>query len=441
MSYQTIIRTDGFAFPQRTILQVVLILLSVWLHRVAWSQTVETTTSNGALTPEGWQENWTSFRGPGANGHAAAANLPLSWSVKQSKNIAWKTPIAKHGMSSPVVWNDRLFLTAADEESRDIYCIDTETGKRIWEHQVSHLPGAPDDGRLPEVLEEAGFAAPTVATNGQIVAAIFATGELVCVDMNGERIWAKHLGIPDNHYGHSSSLVCSPDLLFVQFDQKKDSRLFAFEIATGKQVWKADRDEMSWSSPILVENNGRAELILTDNKFVCGYAPKTGKRLWRVECLGGEVAPSAAYAGGIVFVAVENAAASAIDVGKHSDEPKVLWQWDESLPDSASPVANDKYVILPTAFGVVTCLDAKTGKVFWEHEFDNGFCSSPILMNDRVYIVDLSGNMHIFRAAAEFESIGGGDTGEPVYATPAFVGNRIYIRGLRHLYCVAAKEN
>lgn len=207
-------------------------------------------------------------------------------------------------------------------------------------------------------------------------------------------------------------------------------------MATGKLAWQVDRDQMSWSSPILVDNAGRSELILTDNKSVCGFDPQTGKRLWRVACLDGEVAPSAAYADGRIFVAVENSVASAIDISEHSQEPKILWQWDEALPDSSSPVATHDYVFLPTAFGVVSCLDAKSGKVFWEHEFGQGFCSSPILVKDRVYLIDLSGNMHIFKATKTFELLGKSDIGEPVYATPAFVGDAVYIRGLRNLFCV-----
>lgn len=156
-----------------------------------------------------------------------------------------------------------------------------------------------------------------------------------------------------------------------------------------------------------------------------------------MECLDGEVASSAAYANGIVFVANEGAAASAIDVS--SRERKTLWQWDESLPDCASPVANEQYLIMPTTFGVVTCLDVKTGNVLWEHEFDEGFCSSPILVSDRVYILDLSGIMQVFKLDDEFELLGAADIGEPAYATPAFVRDRIYVRTLDHLYCVRAK--
>ena len=208
-------------------------------------------------------------------------------------------------------------------------------------------------------------------------------------------------------------------------------------MATGKPAWEVDRDEMSWSSPLLVENNGRAELILTDNKSVCSYNPETGRRFWQVDCLDGEVAPSAAYGGGIVFAAVENSAASAIDIGNHKEEPKILWQWDESLPDSASPVANDAYVVMPTAFGVVTCLDSKSGKVFWEHELNQGFCSSPILVKDRVYITDLSRerckSSSLEKPSSNLENR---TLANPLMPRLNSSGDRIYIRGLHQLFCV-----
>jgi outer membrane protein assembly factor BamB len=383
---------------------------------------------------------WTNFRGPAANGLASHASPPLDWNAEDAKNVLWKTELTKHGMSSPVIWENRLFLTGADDLSRQIYCFETDAGKLLWQHDVDGVPGSPADGKLPEVLAETGFAAPTATTDGRYVAAIFATGELVCVNMEGARIWARHLGIPQNSYGHASSLISHKDLLFVQYDQKDNSKLLALDLATGEHVWHVKRGVISWSSPILVDNKGRLELILTNCKAVDSYEPKTGKLLWHVECLGGEVAPSAAYADGIVFVASEHSTASAIDVGNHRSEPKILWQWDETLPDAASLLAADDYLIVPTGFGVVSCLDAKTGDRFWEHEFDIGFYSSPILVNDRVYIIDLAGTMQVFRMDDEFELLGTAEIGEDAYATPAFVGDRVYLRGLTHLFCVEAPK-
>jgi outer membrane protein assembly factor BamB len=344
-------------------------------------------------------------------------------------------------MSSPVVWEGRLFLTGADDASRQIYCLDTDTGKLLWRHDVNSAPGSPPDGRLPDVLDETGFAAPTPTTNGQYVAAVFGTGELVCVRMDGQRVWARHLGIPKNHYGHASSLMSHGNLLFVQYDQAEDSQLLAFDLASGNPAWQVKRGAASWSSPILIDNNGRMELILTNSRAVNSYDPSNGEFLWHVECLAGEVASSAAYADGAVFVANEGATATAIDISKHGSEPKLLWQWDEALPDAASPVATKDYVILPTAYAVVSCLDARTGEMLWEQEFDEGFYSSPLLVNDRVYLIDLSGTMQIFRMDDTLELLGASTIGEDAYATPAFVGGRIYIRGLTHLFCIEEQSS
>jgi outer membrane protein assembly factor BamB len=418
------------------------LLTSPVLVAAAETATGQITDPNGAgaVSPADILENWTSFRGPGSNGHAAHANPPGNWSAQENKNILWKTALPKHGMSSPVVWKERLFLTGADDSTRQVYCFDTDTGNLLWQHDVHDIPGSPADGKLPDVLDETGFAAPTATTNGRYVGAVFGTGELVCVNLQGERVWAKHLGMPKNHYGHASSLVTHQDLLIVQYDQMKGSKLLAFDLASGNSVWQVERDAISWSSPVLTDNKGRIELIVTNSKTVDSYDPTTGKLLWRVACLSGEVASSAAYAGGIVFVANDRATASAIDASHQGVEPRILWQWDETLPDAASPVANDDLLILPTGFGVVSCLDAKTGTLLWEQEFDDGFWSSPILVRDRVYLVDLAGTMQIFEMDREFASLGASSIGESVYATPAFVGDRIYIRGMTHLFCIEEHE-
>lgn len=401
----------------------------------AETRSAPATSTSDVATSVHSSNYWPSFRGAGGLGHAVDANPPLSWSSKDRKNILWKTAIAMHGMSSPVVSGNRLFLTAADDTVRQVLCYDTNTGKLLWHHDVGGLPESPEPG-LPHVLEETGFAAPTAVTDGRYVAAVFATGELVCLNVRGERVWAKHLGIPKNHYGHASSLTAYENLVIVQYDQKQDSKLLAYDFASGKPAWQVKRGAISWSSPILVDNSGRKEVVLTNTKGVDSYDPKTGTHLWHLECLRGEVASSAAYADGVVFVASEGATATAIDIRKHDVAPKILWQWDKALPDAASPVANKDFLILATGFGVVSCLDVKTGKVLWDHEFGEGFYSSPILVKDRVYLIDLSGRMQIFKMDKEFELLGVSELGEAAYATPALVGDRIYLRGVTHLFCI-----
>lgn len=384
--------------------------------------------------------SWPHFRGHGGTGHAVQANPPLTWSVEDGKNVRWKVRVPKPGMNSPVVWGNRLFLTGADESSRRIFCFETDTGELLWQHDADGIPGSPSGNKLPKVMETSGLAAPTVTTNGRYVAAIFATGDLVCLNTEGKRTWARNLGVPRNQYGHASSLMSYGDLLFVQYDQEEDSKLLAFDLASGNVVWQAQRAAISWSSPILVDNSGRMELILTNCNAVDSYAPATGKLLWNLQGLRGEVAPSAAYSDGVVYVANEYSAAFAIKIGVPDVEPKILWKWADVLPDVASPLATEDYLILPSGYGIVDCLSAKTGKVVWEHEFDKGFYSSPILVNDRVYIIDRSGVMRVFRMDDKFELLGTSGIGEAANATPAFVGDRIYIRGETHLFCIGAQK-
>jgi outer membrane protein assembly factor BamB len=192
---------------------------------------------------------------------------------------------------------------------------------------------------------------------------------------------------------------------------------------------------MSWSSPALIETAAGLQLILNDEQNVTAYDPATGKQIWMVKCLGGEVAPSPAYNGkGIIFVANEYAQASALKLT--GGTPEILWQYDEYLPEISSPVAAENLFFITTSAGDVVCLDAATGKAKWKQEFDKGFSSSPVLVGDRVYAIDVAGVVHIFGAAPEYKEIGTIALGEPVHATPAFMDGRIYIRGDENLYCV-----
>lgn len=383
---------------------------------------------------------WPGFRGKDGVGRAGDLKPPLTWNGEDGTNIRWKTRIAKHGSNSPIIWDDKVFLTGGDFDSRHVYCLSVDDGEILWEHDVKDIDGSPSADEMPRVMAETGVAAPTMTTNGHFVAAIFATGDLVCLTMDGKRVWAKNLGVPHNHYGHASSLISDDRRLYVQYDQAEGARLIAYEFESGAIAWEVERGVISWASPILVDNNGRRELILVNSKDVDSYDPDSGERHWRVECLSGEVAPSAAYSNGIVSVANEYASAVAIDIKDRDYEPKELWRWDKTLPDASSPLAAGDLLIMPSGFGTVTCLDLRTAEILWEHDFDVGFYSSPILVGDRVYLLDYSGEMQVFKAGKTFEQIGTAEIGEDVYATPAFVGDRILIRGVSTLFCVEAKN-
>ena len=372
---------------------------------------------------------WPALRGPGNIGVATAESAPIAWDVESGEGILWKAEVPVPGFNSPIVWSNRVFVTGGDEEGLEVFCYDADSGKELWTAVIE------SDAERPEVSEDTGFAAPTMTTDGERVFAIFATGDLAAFDLDGHRVWQKNLGMPDNPYGMGSSLISDGTRLFVQYDHYENQRVIALDGATGEPVWQTARRHISWATPSLIETEFGPQLILNDEEFVTAYDPATGKQLWQVACLGGEVAPSPAFNGkDILFVASEYAQATALKLT--AGEPKILWQYDEFLPDITSPLAAEERFYILTSAGDMICLDAQTGEVLWEQMVDEGFSSSPVLVGDRVYAIDLGGVVKIFEESGEYKEIASIEMGEPVYATPAFVGNRIYIRTEWDLYCI-----
>ncbi|MFH1937404.1 MAG: PQQ-binding-like beta-propeller repeat protein [Bacteroidota bacterium] len=377
-------------------------------------------------------DNSLTFRGPDGNGVVFSKNFPVSWNGKTGSNIKWKAQIPLPGHNSPIVWKEKVFLSGANAGKREVYCFDATTGKILWQKDVSAIKGTPST--VPKVDRETGLAAPTMTTDGQRVYAIFATGDLVALDMEGKLVWSKNLGLPKNHYGHSSSLIMYRNLLIVQYDQSQGASVKAFAGASGELVWNTPRDvRVSWASPILVNTGQHMELILSADPYVASYDPATGKERWRLNCIYGEVGPSVAYADRYLFATNEYAKLVAIKLG---DPPQVAWELSDYLSDIPSPVANDKVLFLVTSYGVIVCYDAKTGEEYWIKELDNNTYASPVLVEDKVYQMDKTGIMHIFRADKVYSQVGEPPLGEGSVCTPAFSGGKIFIRGDKHLFCI-----
>lgn len=381
---------------------------------------------------------WPGFRGWGGIGIGRATGIPTAWDVPQEENVLWRSELSYPGFSSPIVWADKVFLSSADADTRLVSCYSLSAGEILWEHRVEGIEGSPEES--PETTEDTGYAASTPAVCGTAVCAIFANGDLVCLDLDGNRRWAMNLGVPENHYGHSSSLLIDGTTLFVQYDHNAEALLMAFDIASGNMRWDVVREVISWGSPARVQTeDGRKHLVLVDETTVRGYDPADGSLLWREDCLGGEVAPSPAYDGGRVYVANEYAQACGVRIDAKGLS-EVLWTWDDALPDVSSPVAVDGRVYLATSPGELICLDGAEGAVVWRREYDRGFYSSPIAIGDRVYLTDLAGETIVFATGGEYKVVGRGVMGEAVYATPAFVDGHILIRGADHLVCIYATE-
>ncbi len=231
--------------------------------------------------------NWPRFRGPSGSGVSTLRDVPTEWNAATGAGVLWKTEVPMPGVSSPIVWQQHIFLTGATSERREVYCFDVETGQLRWQREVAppaQVPVAPEQEETElEVSEDTGFAAPTPATDGQRVYAMFANGDIAAFDFEGEQIWAQNLGTPDNLYGHAASLTTYQNQVILQFDQGTEdddlSRLIAMNGATGEILWQVPRQvPASWASPIVVDYQGEPRIITAAAPWVIAYSPEDGRR-------------------------------------------------------------------------------------------------------------------------------------------------------------------
>jgi outer membrane protein assembly factor BamB len=385
-----------------------------------------------AFNREDFKKNHATFRGYMGQGVSERKNIPVTWNGSTGENIKWKVAFSKHGFSSPVIWGDKIFISGGDEQARTVSCYNRHTGQLLWEKEVTGIPGSP--ASPPRVTEDTGLAAPTMAVDGNRVYAIFATGDVVAFDMNGNKVWGRNLGVPRNHYGHSSSLQVWGNKVVVQYDTSTSGRMLALNTATGETIWDVERPvRVSWASPVLAEVDGKIQVLTTSDPYVSGHDLETGAELWKVEAMMGEVGASVAFGSGLVFATNEYARLVAI---KPVAEATVVWENDEYLAEASSPVAYNGLLYTATSYGVLACYDAKTGEMKFEKEFDDGFYSSPMIADGKLYILDMSGVTHILKADATGTIIGQPELGEGGYAVPAMADGLIYIRGEENLYCI-----
>jgi outer membrane protein assembly factor BamB len=394
-------------------------------------------------TLEEWNREWPIFRGPSGEGLARTDTAPREWDGAAGKNVLWKVPVPPlPGDNSPVVWGKRLFICGATKEKREVYALDTETGRLLWQQEVK------DPGTVnvppPKPMEETGFAPNTMATDGRRVYAIFVNMDLAAFTVEGKPVWVKNLGKADNAYGHASSLSMWRNLLIVQFDQKGNdkSALIAFDGATGKQVWRTARPVGDcWSTPLTIRGIPQEEIVCSGRPWTMGYAPADGKERWRAKLLDADIAPTPCYGNGMVFVTNAYATLAAVRLGGSGDVTKthVAWQADEGLPDCVSPLCDGEHLYLFDSTGLLTCYDAKEGKKRYEQEFKDLFNASPVLVGKMLYCLDTKGVMHFIEAGPTYREVGTATLGEEAHASPAVFRDRIYIRGRQHVFAIGAK--
>ncbi|MHC4194992.1 MAG: outer membrane protein assembly factor BamB family protein [Planctomycetota bacterium] len=386
-------------------------------------------------------KNWLRFRGPGGSGVSAYTNVPSKWSEKDGTGILWKSRVPLSGNNSPVVWGERVFVSGADENNRQVYCFDGLSGKLLWTGEVTGVRRGNEEEAEP--MEETGFASPTVATDGRRVYAIFASGDIGCFDFDGKKVWEKNLGVPDNAYGYASSLAMYRNLVLIQYDQGGDSegksKLIALDGFSGRTMWETKRPvSNSWTSPIVVKIGDEYNIITCGEPWVIAYEASNGMERWRADCLGGDLAPSPIYAGGYVLAVEPYNKLVAIRPDGRGDVTKthIAWRAEDNIPDICSPVSDGELVFLLTTEGTLTCYKIEDGSKVWEKELDMNFQASPSLVGNRLYMLSEDGVMLIAEAGVEFKQAAICEIDEGCVASPAFASGRIYIRAKESLYCI-----
>ncbi|MFK8111125.1 MAG: PQQ-binding-like beta-propeller repeat protein [Rubripirellula sp.] len=415
-------------------------------------------------------DNWSHWRGPIGNGTSPDATPPTHWS--STKNVKWKTPIPGTGSGSPVIWDQQVFVVTAVrvEDQPDtqagsptsgrgrrgggggpiptldfkLLCFQRATGKLLWEqtatqakpHQATHSTN--------------GFSSASPCTDGEHVYAHFGSRGLYCYTMDGQLKWTRDDFGPmntRNDFGEGSSPTISGDLILVPWDHEGPSFLYALNKQTGETVWKTARDEPTcWATPLVVEHDGKQQVVMNGQTSARGYDLKTGEELWR--CGGQTQRPVASAVAGKGLVYVGSGfrgsflgAFRMTGSGDLEGTDSVAWDVDRDTPDIASPLlSGGRLYFHKGKSGQLSCLDASTGQPHYSATRIDGINStyaSPIAAGGHVYLTGRSGTTVVIKDADQLEIVATNSVDETVDATPSPVDSQLFIRGAKHLFCIS----
>jgi outer membrane protein assembly factor BamB len=421
-------------------------------------------------------QNWPQFRGPDGSGVADRQNLPLEWSVAEESNLLWRVPMEGLAHSSPIVWGDRVYLTTAVADTTgeptlvlgdsdvagidpapdmvahrwELLALDKRTGAVLW-HKTVHR-GVP---RLKRHVK-GSHASASPATDGRNIVALLGTEGLYCFDMEGELRWRTDVGLldvgywgePEYQWGAASSPLIFENLVIVQNDRQKDSFIAAYDLESGKEVWRAARDEKpAWSTPAIYRGEGGVELVTNGANWIRGNNPRTGEDLWKLSHGDLQViTPSPLVAGDRIVVTGGNPTGAqttfAIRPGARGDaQDHVVWTAERSSPYTPTPVAYDGILYVIVDNGILSAYDLATGERLYRTrlEVGAGFSASPIVSDGKIYLPSEDGAVFVVRAGREFQSLARNEMGEPLMASPAVSEGTLFVRGTRHLFAIRAR--
>jgi outer membrane protein assembly factor BamB len=391
-----------------------------------------------------YAENWPGWRGPRGDGTSAETGLPVHWSP--TGNVAWKTPLPGIGHSSPVVWGDRVFVTTCLEKDlqRMLLCLDRRDGKILWQRVVL-------TSKLERKHKLNSYASSTPVTDGNHVWVTFLQQpdiQVICFDFDGKEVWRRSPGTFFSPHGFCSSPVLHKDLLIVNADQDAEGYVVALDKNTGAERWRTDRPNRtrSYCAPLLVEAAGRAQLVFSGSKCVASYDPDTGKQHWIIDGPTEQYVASLVYTDDVLFLTCGfpeyHNMGIRPDGSGNVTYTHILWHEKKTTPRKAayvpSPLAQGHHFFMISDQGYLSCFEARTGKRLWMHQLGRHHSASPVAADGRLYFVDDDGMTHVLRAGPTFEVLAQNPLGEECYASPAVSRGQLFIRTVRHLYCIGA---
>jgi outer membrane protein assembly factor BamB len=415
-------------------------------------------------------DNWPHWRGPSGTGVSVETRLPESWSDTQ--NIGWKAPLRGVGVSSPIVWGDRVYVTSqvgrgasrqgprlgqgGDTASAEralssaagagrgvtflIEALNRDTGARAWTFEL------PSEGEAPSVHDKHNLASASPATDGERVYAIFGSGQVVAVDASGKQVWMRHLGKDiapfDINWGHGSSPIVHRGTLFLVCYHESASYLLALDAGTGRQLWKVDRPRgvISYSTPVIVPTGQSEELVVNSSVGIEAYDPATGRALWQFNESNDFPIPVATHHDGILYLSrgYRSGPYAAIRPGGRGDVTKthVVWRVPTGAPYISSLVYYDGLLYMAGDVGVITCVDAKTGQPVWRERLGGLYTASPVAADGKIYLAGESGETIVLRAGRTPQVLARNRISGRVLASPAIAGGRIFVRTDDHVVAI-----
>ena len=427
----------------------------------------------GIEPPVDFEKNWPQWRGPYANGVAPYGNPPVKWS--ESKNIKWKIEIPGKGHATPIIWDNLIFVLTAIETDKQaeprkaeqtqgqrrrgppitetsdvhkfaIFAINRSDGQVVWQHTAREE--LPHEGTHPT----GSWASNSPVTDGERVYAYFGSRGLYCYDMQGNLKWEKDLGDMTIKlgFGEGSSPVLYDDRIVVNWDHEGQSFIIALDKKTGKELWRVDRDEgTSWSTPLVVENNGKPQIITSATNRVRSYDLASGELLWESSGMTRNVIPSPVTAKGMVYVmsGFRGNAFQAISLsaakGNIAGSKALVWTLDRDTPYTPSPLLYDNTLyFLKRNNGILASFNAKTGEEYFSRQRLEGIeqvYASPVGASGRVYIASRNGSTQVIKHDTRYEVLAINTLDDGFSASPAVVDDELYLRGEKNLYCITEK--